>query len=203
MHEPEDLTNKWWCRPDFRWQKPPYLLEGIQVMCQVTVRWCKECSHPVFTLCLIPQWATVTQMWWKPEQSKWSSSTPTRVSCTTTLCCMPRGCRPHCPKSCLCATLSTLGMSATLWNYSMSGRSVRVLITGTAREVILDGHRLLIQASYPIERMLRHISRLFQARPGHPRTSSRTTPVLGLGVLIMRAHKRRAYAFFSHIIWLS
>lgn len=61
-------------------------------------------------LSCVLQWATVTQTWWRREHSRWNSSTPTHVSCMTTLCCTPRGCRPHCPTSSPCATLSTLGM---------------------------------------------------------------------------------------------
>lgn len=74
----------------------------------------RTASNPACVLSPIPKWATVTRMWWRRELSRWNCSTPTRASCTTTLSCMPRGCRPHCPTSSLCATLSTQGMWVNL-----------------------------------------------------------------------------------------
>lgn len=63
---------------------------------------------------VISQWATATPMWWRLGLSRWNYWTPTHVSCMTTLCATPRGCRPHCLTSCLSATLSTLGRSTFL-----------------------------------------------------------------------------------------
>lgn len=87
----------------------------------------------------ISQLATVTQMWWRQELSRWNCSTPTHVSCMTTSYCTPRGCRPHCPTSCLCATLSTLGTSAFSHTpptaNSINGRLARLVFLGVDHSV--------------------------------------------------------------------
>lgn len=76
------------------------------------------CSWSVFLVLILAagplpsQWVTATRTWWRPEPSRCSGSTPTRVSCTTIWFCTPRGCKPRYLTSCLCATLSTQGMSA-------------------------------------------------------------------------------------------
>lgn len=102
--------------------QPPIMCLLLSVLMQcgnlwLSLGWCAvvACFSAPISVAFPPllQWATATQTWWRLELSKCSSSTPTRVSCTTTWSCTPRGCRPPYLTSCLCATLSIQGASTS------------------------------------------------------------------------------------------